>query len=58
MTIRPTRVTVFAALVLGLTAVQCNILIGLDEFRECNDDCPTGGSGGSGTSTSTTGTGA
>lgn len=56
MSARPSRTHVFTALLLGLTAVHCNTLLGLDQFRECAADCP-GAGGGTTSTSSSTGTG-
>ncbi len=55
MSIQPSRSRILAALIFGLTATHCDILIGLDKFRDCTTDCT--GTGGSGSSTHASSTG-
>lgn len=55
MSIRPSRTAVLAALMLGLAATQCDVIIGLDKFRDCTTDCTgSGGAAGASHAASTT----
>ncbi len=56
MSIRPSHTPILAAVILGLAATQCDIIIGLDRFRDCTTDC-TGSGGATSSTTHASGTG-
>jgi hypothetical protein len=55
MSIEPSRTRILAAVVLGLAATQCDVIIGIDKFRDCTTDC--GGAGGTSSSMHASSTG-